>query len=171
MKLPSMNLKATLERDSRGFTLIELLVVIAIIAVLSAIILAALASSQKGARDTTRISDLDSYKKALVQYEGQTGFFPASAGNWITANSSIPCPSISPPSPGTKYLEQCLLDKNNTTTGAALGNSHLQYRYVGSTAGFAVCANLERKPERFRVSPTFSGIEANVNASACTAGP
>jgi general secretion pathway protein G len=63
---------------TRGFTLIELLVVIAIIGILASIILASLGSSQLKARDARRISDIDSYQKALALYLITSGSYPVS---------------------------------------------------------------------------------------------
>lgn len=61
---------------TRGFTLIELLVVIAIIGILASIVLASLGSSQAKARDARRMSDVNSYQKALALYLSTSGSYP-----------------------------------------------------------------------------------------------
>jgi len=60
----------------KGFTLIELLVVIAIIAILTAVILPALAGSKGKARDAQRVSDLGQLQLALELYYDRCGHYP-----------------------------------------------------------------------------------------------
>lgn len=62
--------------ESRGFTLIELLVVISIIALLSAIVLAAVADARAKGRNTAKNNTIDQYVKALELYRGQYGAYP-----------------------------------------------------------------------------------------------
>ena len=61
---------------SKGFTLLELLIVIAILAILTTVVILVMnpAESIKRARDTQRISDLDTLKTAIILYitEGNT---------------------------------------------------------------------------------------------------
>jgi len=54
----------------KGFTLLELLIVIAILAILTTVVILVMnpAESIKRARDTQRISDLDSIKTAIILY-------------------------------------------------------------------------------------------------------
>lgn len=66
----------------KGFTLIELLIVIAIIILLAALILISLKGSQARARDTKRIADVDSLRKALELYYNDRGNYPL-AKDWI----------------------------------------------------------------------------------------
>jgi prepilin-type N-terminal cleavage/methylation domain-containing protein len=66
-------------RQSRdGFTLIELLVVIGIISILAAVVLLAInPATQLGrARDTQRLTDINTILNALHQYEIDTNNFP-----------------------------------------------------------------------------------------------
>lgn len=151
--------KALTTRDERGFTLIELLVVIAIIAVLAALILAALSSAQKGARDSRRKSDLNQYKTALAQYNGDKNLYPTQTPATI-ASGNEPCTSLQ----AGNYLSTCLTDPKNT--GANV------YTY-GSANGtdFAACVPLERvTTDWFVVGPTYSGpgaAKSITSASTC----
>jgi prepilin-type N-terminal cleavage/methylation domain-containing protein len=75
-----------------GFTLVELLVVIAIIAIMSAVVLVALnplAILQKS-RDSARLSDLDSMRKALdlAMTDGIIGL-PGSSASPVTGASNV----------------------------------------------------------------------------------
>lgn len=60
-----------------GFTLIELLVVIAIIGLLSSVVLAALSSARKKARDAKRMADIKSIQLALEFYRDRFGVYPS----------------------------------------------------------------------------------------------
>jgi type IV pilus assembly protein PilA len=77
---------------SKGFTLLELLIVIAIIAILAVIIVLVLNPSEtlKKARDTQRMSDLNTVKTALALYLSSTNtpyLGSASANTACRANS------------------------------------------------------------------------------------
>ncbi len=63
-------------KQKKGFTLIELLVVIAIIAILAAVIMATTTGAQAQARDSRRVSDLDSIRTALELYNNKYGYYP-----------------------------------------------------------------------------------------------
>lgn len=72
----------------RGFTLIELLVVISIIALMSTIILAALSSARRNARDADRINSIRQAQTALELYYSESETYPdgdgAGEGGWDT---------------------------------------------------------------------------------------
>jgi prepilin-type N-terminal cleavage/methylation domain-containing protein len=59
-----------------GFTLIELLVVISIIGLLSSVVLAALSTARKKARDARRMADIKSIQLALELYRDRFGAYP-----------------------------------------------------------------------------------------------
>lgn len=72
-----------------GFTLFELLVSISIIAVLTAIASMSFSGAQKKARDSRRVSDMNSLQKAAEQYYSFSNYSYLSAipaGAWTAAN-------------------------------------------------------------------------------------
>ncbi len=75
-------------KGARGFTLIEILIVIAIIGLLSTVILAALSTARRGARDAKRISELREMQTALELYYSDSEVYPdgdgLGAGGWDT---------------------------------------------------------------------------------------
>lgn len=71
-----MTLPSTL-RSTRGFTLIELLVVIVIIGILATGAIAVFQGAQAKARDSQRISDLETLKTALEQYFNDKDAYPS----------------------------------------------------------------------------------------------
>jgi prepilin-type N-terminal cleavage/methylation domain-containing protein len=80
----------------KGFTLIELLVVIAIVAVLSVVVILTLNPAEllKQARDSNRISDLNTIKSAISLYlaDGQTTISPSYTTCYMTvAPSTTQC--------------------------------------------------------------------------------
>jgi prepilin-type N-terminal cleavage/methylation domain-containing protein len=77
--------KLALERSGRGFTLIELLVVIAIIALLISILLPALASARRVARETNCLNNTNQYARAMFQYS--TDFKDRVATYWWKKNT------------------------------------------------------------------------------------
>lgn len=76
----------------RGFTLIELLVVIAIVAIIAAVVIMTLNPAQlvAQARDSNRLSDLDTLRRAIALYIVDTG---GSVGTPTTTYISIPDPT------------------------------------------------------------------------------
>jgi len=63
--------------NKKAFTLVELIVVITILAILGTISFFALGGFVVSARDSNRISDVNSMKSVLENYSLQTGFYPA----------------------------------------------------------------------------------------------
>ena len=66
-------------KASRGFTIVELLIVIVVIAILASVSVAAYSGVQQRARDTRRVSDMNTLVKALEMYKVQTGSYPAAS--------------------------------------------------------------------------------------------
>ena len=64
------------KRYLTGFTIVELIIVIAIIAVLATITTVSYARSKMRARDTVRISDLNSVAQAVLVYKEAKGTYP-----------------------------------------------------------------------------------------------
>lgn len=91
-----------MKQTQKGFTLIELLIVIAIIAVLSVVVILTLNPAEllRQARDSTRISDLNTIKSAislfLADTASSTGLLGGSAANY--ANCYMAAPSGTPTS-------------------------------------------------------------------------
>lgn len=61
------------KKNNNGFTLIELLVVISIIALLTSIVLAALAEAKAKARDARRLEDMRTLQTTLTLYQNDHG--------------------------------------------------------------------------------------------------
>ena len=78
--------------SSRGFSLIELLTVISIIALLSTVVLAALSTARKSARDAQRISMIRQMQTALELYYLENGQYPTGdglgTGGWDTPGNN-----------------------------------------------------------------------------------
>jgi prepilin-type N-terminal cleavage/methylation domain-containing protein len=75
-----------MRRKSSGFTLIELLVVISIIALLSSVVVSALSTSRKKARDSQRVQAMQEIRKALELYAtDNNGKYPVTGG-WAGAD-------------------------------------------------------------------------------------
>ncbi len=65
-----------MHRKIKAFTIIELLIVAAIIGVLAVVIVLNYASAKQKARDSRRVSDLDSIKSALEMFREANGRYP-----------------------------------------------------------------------------------------------
>lgn len=77
----------------RGFTIVELLVVIVVIAILAAISIASYSGIQQRARDSQRLSDMNTISTALKLYGAEKGSFPGvsatgGAWGWEVSNTS-----------------------------------------------------------------------------------
>ncbi len=81
----------------KGFTLIEIMVVIAIIGVLVAIVLAGAGQARSVARDSQRLSDMQSLRLRLEQYRLNSGGYPVT----LTALKDAGYITVVPKDPST----------------------------------------------------------------------
>ncbi|HEY8109118.1 MAG TPA: prepilin-type N-terminal cleavage/methylation domain-containing protein [Patescibacteria group bacterium] len=135
------------KRGQKGFTLIELLVVIAIIAILAALILAALNSAQKGARDSQRRSDVSQIKTAASQYQADnSGTYAATIGDMVPT-----------------YLGKTPAAPQQ---GAAAAKT---FAYFGDSSGFCVSILAERDSKYIQATPqgqTNAGVACTSSTTA-----
>ena len=77
-------------KKTLGFTLFELLVSISIIAILTAIASMSFSGAQKKARDSRRMSDMNSIQKAAEQYYSFSNYvYPVPTGKWTATNGQV----------------------------------------------------------------------------------
>lgn len=72
---------------TKGFTIIELLIVIAIIGLLSGLILAYVNQGRGKSRDARRLTDLQTYVKALELYMNENKTYPGTGGTAYVTGS------------------------------------------------------------------------------------
>lgn len=159
--------------DKRGFTLLELLIVIAIIAILSVIIIFVLnpAETLKKARDTQRMSDLNTLKTALGLYLTATstpdldaaattdclsntaGTYSTTAQIYYSAEIASSTCTVSPGSPGADAIASatftsgdfCKMAVSTTSTAAVDGNGWVPVKLDGLIGGSPI-SNLPVDP-------------------------
>jgi prepilin-type N-terminal cleavage/methylation domain-containing protein len=78
-------------KTKTGFTLIELLVVISIIGLLASVVLVAVNSARRKARNVKRLSDVNQVLKGLELFYNATGYYPTgtAANNYVTAGGRV----------------------------------------------------------------------------------
>lgn len=122
-------------KNKKGFTLFELLVSISIIAILVAVASTSFSAAQKKARDSRRMEDMETVRKAAEQYymlnngnypySGGTPSAPWTAGTAWSVNGQNVLPSFPKDPKGASYTQY-----NATTTTAS---------------AYCLCALLENK--------------------------
>lgn len=90
----------TLTKAERGFTIIELLIVIAIIAILAGLVLNNFQGAQAKARDTQRVTRINSVHSKLEEFYNEGGGYPASAST-TTNFPGIDANAVKDPRGGT----------------------------------------------------------------------
>jgi uncharacterized protein (TIGR02145 family)/prepilin-type N-terminal cleavage/methylation domain-containing protein len=121
----------------KAFTLIELLVVIAILAVLAAAVVLVLnpAEMVKGARDTTRLADLNNINKAFTLLQGDVA--NASYGSSSVIYTSLPdtsptCVNLGLPTLPTGWSYNCV---SSSTLTKANGTGWIPVDFTQFSAG------------------------------------
>jgi prepilin-type N-terminal cleavage/methylation domain-containing protein len=76
-------------KRSAGFTIVEMLIVIVVVAILTSLIGVAAGDSRKRARDTERVTDIDTLYSRLEEFRNDYGGYP----NTFTASTF---PSLNP---------------------------------------------------------------------------
>jgi prepilin-type N-terminal cleavage/methylation domain-containing protein len=150
------------KRKEKGFTLIELLVVVAIIAILALIVLLALnpVEMQRRTRDSRRLSDLGTLRRAidLALADGDKGSLPAGETtiNIVTDVTSFPSAggldiseylSVVPQDPandGSGDMVYVITDGTACTTAQVAKNS-LNYNFWSDGDVYVIEANMESK--------------------------
>ena len=79
-----------IKHDHQGFTLVELLIVAAVLLVLGSIAVVAVTRSQRAARDTQVVYDLNQLQTALEYYYTEHGRYPAVADGDSWTNVDTP---------------------------------------------------------------------------------
>ena len=122
----------------KGFTIVELLIVIVVIAILAAISIVAYSGIQQRARDSQRVQDMATIKKALLMYNadhsgvqsvstfgggGSGGWNFSSSGNWLTFLES-------------EYGKMPVDPLNKAANTTAAGSSYFYFCYDAGTYGY-----------------------------------
>ena len=119
-------------KQRRGFTLIELMIVIAIISMLTVLGGANYITSQKRARDSRRMGDLEQVRAALEMYRTDNGDYPTATG----ANGSDRFKSLyTVLHADPVYLNKELIDPLNSGAN--------KYEYWTNNITYQLCAELE----------------------------
>lgn len=118
-----------------GFTIVELLIVIVVIAILASITIVAFQGVQQRARDSRRVTDVNSLTKSLELYKTTFGQYPNPTsvnGSWEDSNED---------GGSGAFMEQ--LTNSNIINGPApvdpVNDSTHMYRYYRYPAGTSSC--------------------------------
>ena len=189
-----------MKQTQKGFTLIELLVVIAIIAVLSVVVILTLNPAEllRQARDSTRISDLNTMKSAislfLADTSSSTGLLGGASGNYMTCYIGGPsgtatsaCTGIFGQDPTAWTVASSVavsgsgwipINFNAISSGAPIGTLPLDptnasptvyfYRASSTTATFKLAGRLEST--KYGTTQDLDNIDGGNDAGAFEVG-
>lgn len=124
---------------NKGFTLIELIVAITIIAVITALAVVNFGGTNKRARDSRRMADLEKIRIALESYRQQssTNVYPTSIGVLVTGNFLQAQPTD--PKTGANYgyrritnytYEVCALLEGTGVAPSSMCSGSYNYRVI-----------------------------------------
>lgn len=137
-----------------GFTIVELLIVIVVIGILAAITIVAYNGVQQRARDTKRVSDINTLVKSMTMWSIQTGNMPTGTGAGYNDNGTgwVYAGAFEGEHGGySTNIEAVLVDAGMLTTGVRdpqtpLGNgSYMFYQcdYAANATIYGFFARLE----------------------------
>jgi general secretion pathway protein G len=121
------------QSNQKGFTIVELLVVIVVIGILAAIVTVAYGGIQAKARDSRRLSDMQTIASELELYKAQNSMYTNSSNNGPGGWESS---SISP----SQFLQSLKLGGLVSSIPVdPVNTSSMEYRYYRYPAGSSGC--------------------------------
>ncbi len=129
----------TLKKAQKGFTIIELLIVIAIIAILATIVLVTYNGAQAKARDSKRVSDINSIQTKLEEYYNENGSYPAAVNT--TDIKGLDAGALKDPRGNALSNTGPSADAAAATTAAAVDATTHNYAYSAYPATCTTAAN------------------------------
>ena len=125
--------------NKKGFTLIELMVVISIIALLSSIVLSALASARDKARATKVMQEVKQFQIAMEAYRAANTSYYINSLGYVPANSpSNMTPFIAAISPYIKIDDISFTKAGNTN----FHYNYIRYEYVNNNNSTSTCGGI-----------------------------
>lgn len=164
-------------KSRSGFTIVELLVVIVVIVILAAITIASYNGAQARARDTKRVSDVNSIEKSLYLYRVRYGSFPnEQSASWedsinysstfinslVTSGITTIVP-IDPINSGSYYYRYYLYPAGSYGCDATRGDFYVLMIMKGDTGGTVApsspgfaCSGRNWQPEAWWVDGDYT---------------
>ncbi len=142
------NLSLQSRLRQRGFTIVELLIVIVVIGILAAIVIVAYNGAQGRARDSQRLSDVETIRKALEIYKINNGAYPnsvptANAGGWEVSTNGTSATNFLSALVSSNGVSRIPVDPTNTGNAANLNPgwnvNEYEYFYYLYPAGTNSC--------------------------------
>lgn len=117
-------------KKRHGFTIVELLIVIVVIGILAAISIVAYTDVQKRSRDSVRMQDVASIRKALEVYRADHGRYPNS-----TANPGLNGWEVSMDTSFMQSLREYMPNSPRDPANSAATSYYAYYRDVAGSYG------------------------------------